>query len=898
MSKHSSDRTNDLIVLISYTFAAIALSVNILLLGKENWMAIQLAVELVICWIIHISAKAQAAEKWLYLILGMYGLAFYGLHSYALLSLAPIVICFMALYYAVERYNFIPICAAVYFASLAANLILHINSTEFSALTIAGLIVESAAVLLAAYLIKLLNEKRAGRINQTQEIIASLKEENRRTEDFLTNVSHELRTPINAVTGLSAILLKNELDNEKRDSLLSIQRAGYRLFGQIEDILDYTETDGGRVTVSEENYMLASLINDIISELNISGKKDGIELIFDIDARIPAVLIGDSKKIKKIIRHLIDNAIKFTEEGGVYVRLYALRKPYGINLCIQVKDTGIGMDAQSLSKITERFYQSSAGRDRRNGGLGLGLPIVYGMTAAMEGFVHIESAVGKGTEATVSIPQKIASDEPGMKVNDPAELCLACYLKPEKYKLPQVRKFYDGMISNIALGLDIAVHRVFNRTELETLVKMYRLTHLFLAKEEYGEDPDYFESLDNSIQVVVIADDGYTPKEGSRVKVLYKPFYCFPVVNILNSAPSGEYGGQERMICPDVRALIVDDEPMNRVVAEGILKDYRMQVKTAGGGAEAIAICENEDFDIIFLDHMMPDMDGVETLKRLRGLKSDSFTAIAFTANAVSGAREMFLQEGFDDFLSKPIEYHDLDRLLKKVIPNTRMLLIKEEAAPDTSAPSGDDPLAALNEAGINTSAGLSYCRNDKEFYIKLLQKFVSDADGKIAECDRLFGENDIANYRIQVHALKSTAKMLGADALSDNAKAMENAAKDNDAEYIASHHRQLMEELSDTAHKIQGIALAGEDNDEQERTSEISAEELVERLTALRELFDTYEADKAHTLIDKLGGTSVGGVSVKKLLAPIKSDVEDYEYEAAAQKTSLLIARAKGGVL
>ena len=827
------------------------------------------------------------------------------------MNLTSLTVGLIALYYAVEMYGLIAVSTVVYFVTVIGNLLLHSKDFTFTPSFITSLVLGGIFVCLAAYVAKLLRERRAGETKEMVETIERLEEENRRTEDFLTNVSHELRTPINAVTGLTAVMLKNEEDADKRENLLSVQKAGYRLFGQIEDILDYTEIDTGRITVSEDTYMLSSLINDIISEQNMTEGKENLELIFDIEAKIPAVLVGDSKKIKKIIKHLVDNAVKFTEEGGIYVRIYALKKSYGVNLCIQVKDTGIGMDAESLSKVTERFYQSSGGRDRRAGGLGLGLPIVYGMAAAMNGFVHVESKAGSGTEVTVSIPQKVADESAGMKVENPSKLCLACYLMPEKYKVPEVRKFYDGMITNIARGLDVVVHRVFSPDELEKLVSMYRLTHLFLADEEYEADSEYIENLDSNIQVVLIADENYRPKENSRVKILHKPFYCFPVVNILNSDTVEELAIQgRRMICPDVKVLVVDDEPMNRMVAEGMLKDYQITVRTAGSGMEAISICENEEFDVLFLDHMMPEMDGVETLKQLRRLKTgsaDMFTAIAFTANAVSGAREMFLREGFDEFLSKPVEAPELERVLRKVLPKARIKFIEERETvrenqsfstqKQSSQENRPDEIAALEAAGINTAAALGYCRNDREFYVQLLRKFVSDADYKAGEINKYFGKGDYENYRIQVHALKSSAKMMGADQLSNSAKDMETAAKDKNIDYILANHNALMEMYANAANTIgEAIGAVQSEDEADPEGTEITQEEFLSYLDELRACFDTYEADKAQNLISELSKTVYGGKSVRSLLQEIKRDVDDFEYETAAERTSTLAEKVKGG--
>ncbi len=910
MNRQEKRDTTYFTILVFYTFLAAALGAFIIVNGAEKNMLLQLGAKLVICWIIHFIRKIpEKVEKWVGFVCVIHGLVIFGINTVNLKSLTFVTLGLCLVYLVFELYELVHLTAAVYILTLAGNLMFFAGKNmKFTSSVIVTIVTQCAFVLFASYFAKKLKSQRKESKRLNKEIISRLEEENHRTENFLTNVSHELRTPINAVTGLTTVMLKNEEDGSKRENLYSIQKAGYRLFGQIEDILDYTEIDTDKIIANNEQYMLSSLINDIISERIMNDDKDNLELIFDVEAKIPAVLVGDSKKIKKIIKHLVNNAVKFTEEGGVYVRIYAIPKSYGINLCIQVTDTGIGMDAQSLARITERFYQSSSGNKRKAGGLGLGLPIVYGMTAAMEGFVHIESKVGEGTSVMVSIPQEIADDAPGMKVENPSKLCIACYLMPEKYKVTQIRKFYDKMISNLAVGLDVAVHRVFSLDELEMLVSTYNLTHLLLSDEEYEKDAEYFENLNKETQVIVVAKNSYRPKNNSRVKILRKPFFCFPVVNILNSEPSLAEQGKQ-MVCPDVKTLIVDDEPMNRMVAEGILKDYQMTVKTAGSGPEAIEICANEEFDLLFIDHMMPEMDGVEVLKQLRRLNTDSaqsFAAIAFTANAVSGAREMFLREGFDDFLSKPVDANELERVLRKVLPKSRIQFVDaKEIGNDSSddnigAGEKPDELTLLKNAGINTVEAMEYCRNDRKFYIQLLQKFVSDHENKTNDLNGFLDKEDYANYRIQVHSLKSSSKMMGADGLSQFAKEMESASKDNNAAYIKENHAKLMELYSETVRQIREAIGAESEEDESEEeissAAEITLEELLNYIAELKGYFETYEADKSQHLLEELSKTTCKGQSVKKLLREIQHDVEEFEYDSALEKATALSEKLKGG--
>lgn len=450
--------------------------------------------------------------------------------------MAPVMIVVTMIFFTTGNYNFIRTCVIVYFLIMGYDFVFVLGaSVKLDPLSVTRTILNLVLVYMAGQLMKKMMQGYVKGIENKDKRIAELEEINRRTEDFLTNVSHELRTPINAVTGITAIMLKNEEDADKRNDIISVQKAGYRLFSQIEDILDFTEIDTRRIQVSEDVYMISSIVNDIINGNMVSEIENMPELIFDIAADIPSVLLGDGRKIKKILRHLIDNALRFTKEGGTYVRIYTLPKSYGVNLCIRVSDTGIGIGEEELEKITERFYQSNGGRNRRAGGLGLGLPIVYGMVTAMEGFMQIESSVGNGTTVSISIPQKVADEAPCMVVKNLENLCLACFLRPEKYEVPEVREYYNEMILHMVQGLDIPLHRISNSDELKKLISVYQITHLFIGKEEYEEDAAYFEALDKSIKVIVIADSGFTLPQGSRMQLFKKPFYILPIINILNA---------------------------------------------------------------------------------------------------------------------------------------------------------------------------------------------------------------------------------------------------------------------------------------------------------------------------------------------------------------------------
>lgn len=912
MNEQEKQRAAHLLILLCYTILSIVLIGESLLMGWERWVVVLLPIGVIICWVLHIGNKLPSdARLYIYTALMMFVFFFYGIHESSMYDLAPLIITVMILYSTTEKYSTIKICMFTYYFTMLFDFFLVVDSfSGDTAFFITRMLLHFLLVYMASRLLKTVVQRRVNERKTTADMIARLEGVNRRTEDFLANMSHELRTPINAVTGITTVMLKNEVDAEKKKDLFTIQMAGQRLFGQIEDILDYTEIDKEKMKVTQETYIIASIVNDVISENNMQEREYMPELIFDLDAAMPAALLGDGKKIKKILRHLVSNAVKFTKKGGVYVRVHVLHKDYGVNLCITVSDTGEGISVEELERITEGFYQTDGGRTRKAGGLGLGLPIVSGIVSCMEGFMQIQSEEGRGTTVAVSIPQQVEDYKPMISLENRDKLSLACFLKPEKYELPEVRTFYNETITHLIEGLDVSMRRVFNVEELRALTGMYQITHLFIGTEEYEESSELFEDLADQMTVIVVADKNFVPPANTMTKILRKPFYCLPIANMLNAeAVQGEFSYMEkRMICPNVKILVVDDEPMNLMVAEGVFREYEMQVKTAYSGMMALELCEKEEFDLIFLDHMMPEMDGVETLKRLRHLFAESgktATIIAFTANAVSGAREMFFQEGFDEFVSKPIEMVELERVLRNVLPKPAVQYVDKDhetgqreerqdggssEGKQESSSSGKKKSYLLEKVGIHTENGLQYCLNNAAFYDELLLKFSSDADSKQAEIDRFFKEKDWENYCIMVHALKSTARMIGADDFSNRAKNLEDAAKNRDEGYIRLHHEKLLLKYHETVQCIRDVFCVEEKDEDRKEYQQISGSQLRGKLEEIADSLSTFEADKAKNLIEQLGGYAYCGKPVAGLLEAAGQDVDDFEMAAAAEKVQALI--------
>lgn len=318
MYEQERQRAAHLLILLCYTILTVVLAGETLLLGWETLVIVLLLLGVVLSWIIHITEKFPVEiSVWFYFALTMLAFFFYGIHETSIYDLAPVMMIIILIYSITEMYNIIRLSVVVYFLTMGYDLVFVLGkSMEITSLSVTRTMLHFLLVYMAGWLAKVAMQRRRLERKNTELRIAELEETNRRTEDFLANVSHELRTPINAVTGISAVMLKKEENADKKKEIHSIQEAGRRLFSQIEDILDYTEIDTGKMKVTKEPYVLSSLVNDISTGNQLLLKEITPELILDIDPQIPSVLIGDVRKIKKIVKHLVDNAIRFTKEGG------------------------------------------------------------------------------------------------------------------------------------------------------------------------------------------------------------------------------------------------------------------------------------------------------------------------------------------------------------------------------------------------------------------------------------------------------------------------------------------------------------------------------------------------------------------------------------------------------
>ncbi|MCI9143116.1 MAG: response regulator, partial [Lachnospiraceae bacterium] len=703
-----------LLMAATLSILSVILSLITLSMAWELWMIPLIIIGCLVVWWLHIGRiGSELFYENICTGLLFAEFFFFGVHHTALFDI-PLVACIVLLLLSLlNRKRLLYMAAVLYiFLLLYHGLVLHSISADLTEREILRLLMGGTAVAGAVTVGRYRINRRSREYEKytaMQEQLATAVQQN---ADFLSNVSHELRTPVNMVIGISEVTLGKDISPEVRDNIQSIKLAGKRLSGQINNILDYTEIVENTLSALKESYKITSVINDVITTTALQNSRHHLELVFDIDPRIPSTMVGDAEKISHVLNILLENSLKFTEEGGIDVRVGFRRESYGVNLLIDISDTGIGMKSDQLDRMIDDFYQADSGSRRYVGGLGLGIPIARGLLHAMGGFIHFESKEQQGLKVHITIPQGVEDDAPCIAIPDAPKLCIACFFKPERYSRDEVRKYYDDMILHIVEGLGIEGYQAHNFEGLLKLQRDHKLTHIFIAQTEYMANPPYYEELANTIPVAVLAEKSFVLDEDSKLKVLRKPFFVLSIVNLLGVTEQevcfeeALTAGRRPFTCTGVRVLAVDDEEMNLLVARGVLGSYGIQVDTCLSGKAAIEKCLETTYDVIFLDHMMPGFDGVETLCRIREMNNGMYKdlpVIALTANTISGAREMFRSEGFTEFIPKPIERSVLERVLRRVLPESCM--VYDTISPDTKPePESLETSTAVNLAEEESS--------------------------------------------------------------------------------------------------------------------------------------------------------------------------------------------------
>ncbi|MDR1245952.1 MAG: response regulator [Clostridiales Family XIII bacterium] len=634
--------------------------------------------------------------------------------------------------------------------------------------------------------------------------------------EFLAHMSHEIRTPMNAILGMLELILRKELPRDIREDMLIIRHAGSNLLSIINDILDFSKIESGRLEIFKERYSPASLINDAVSIIRIRLFEKPLHFVTNINGKLPALLIGDEARLRQILLNLLTNALKYTQEGYFSLTVDGEipdgDSPDGDSLLLrfEVSDTGIGIKEEDIDKLFGDFTRLDVVKHKRTEGTGLGLAISQSLCAAMNGNISVISEYGKGSVFTVKIPQKTDDPRPMASVESPWTKRVLIY--------EDMPFCADSVVYSLE-SLDVWCSLASDREEFLKAMDIGPYSHIFVSAPLFDEVVDIVSGRREALPVLVILSKPGDVGFGADVKLLDMPVHSMSIANLLNDTETHReyrhenYGSSlyPRFAAPSARVLVVDDIHTNLKVIKGLLSPYKIETDTCLNGQEAIALARTNRYDLIFMDHMMPGMDGLETAAAIRDIdENDDYyrdmPIVALTANAVVGQREIFLRGGMNDFLAKPIELQKLIAVLKKWLPKEKQM----ERAVFERESADAEKTKEFFIPGVSVSKGLRNLGGSVVMYTDILEDFCRDAEERIAPLAESAHADDLTLYMTYAHALKGAAGSVGADEFADFAAEMETHAKNGNRAEIEANTGGLIEELRTLIRDIRGSLSQG----------------------------------------------------------------------------------------
>lgn len=588
--------------------------------------------------------------------------------------------------------------------------------------------------------------------------------------DFLANMSHEIRTPMNAVIGMAEMALREYLSPAARDYIGQIRSSGKELLTIINDILDFSKIESGKMDITDVEYEPMSVVNDVSNIIMTRiGEKD-LELTVDIAPDIPNRLYGDNVRLEQIIINLANNAVKFTPSGQVALQVqYERISKDTIDLNLSVKDTGIGIKEEDMGKLFESFQQLDSKRNRNIEGTGLGLAITKQLVGLMHGNITVDSEYERGSIFTVKVPQKIVEDVPSITVQEDIQIIAGGVIGNHYIEEQLVRDCQRMGVRYRYLRKDNSIGDILDKD----------VDFVFIEETVFSRDWQVFARSHPEITIILMVDfRSTTTSDIPNLRVVKKPLYALNLAMIFNGEEVRNIAVEQReddfnFVAPEAEVLIVDDNPINLTVAAGLLNPLEMHIDEAKSGFEALEKINEKMYDLIFMDHMMPEMDGVETTQRIRERypEYDTVPIIALTANAVGGVKDMFMENGMNDFVAKPIE-------LKTLIVKVRQWLPPEKIhrSYDSRPTQPAEDKAVIPVIGdLDVESSLKLLGTEALFY-DVLRDYYRVIDKKADVIEQYEAEADWQNYTVEVHALKSASKQIGAMELSDMALKLEEA--------------------------------------------------------------------------------------------------------------------------
>ncbi|MDR0554174.1 MAG: response regulator [Treponema sp.] len=732
---------------------------------------------------------------------------------------------------------------------------------------------------------------------------------NKAKSRFLSTMSHEIRTPMNAIIGMGELALRAESLSKMAEYVREIKQAGITLLSLINDVLDISKIEAGKLEILPVSYNLASLVNDAVNIIKMRITEKPIRLFVNVDPALPSGLVGDEVRVRQILLNLLSNAAKYTAKGFVGLTITKAEGPTSgvLLLHIAVSDSGIGIKPEDREKLFGEFNRVDTKRNKGIEGAGLGLAITKRLCTAMGGELTVSSVYGEGSTFTALIPQGVqegAVQAPVAAVENPAQKPALIY---------DQRLIYTRSIAWTLDRLGVPwMYAADQDTFLSALVS--RDWYYVLAGYRFREFVvSLFAGMEKPPRLAFMVERNREELSG-EARFLSMPALPMSLADMLNNVEAAGYGFEDaaavsglKFTAPRARLLAVDDISVNLQVVSGLLAPYGAAVDVCLSGLEAVELVKSRDYDIIFMDHLMPVIDGIETVARIRALGEGRFKTvpiIALTADAVSGMKELFLSSGFNDYLSKPIDIKKLDAILMRWLPEDKREKLRQvpRQVPQNLPQKTERAERGIPAIpGVNIEQGIAFTGGTEEGYRKVLALFRKDTEERLSFLRNFKAQSgNMRDFYTQAHALKSAAASIGAAAVSEQAKELEAAGKADDRALITRELPAFVEQLAALTKQLAALMEPAEipaeipaESPAGEKTPERARALLDELATALK----AHKMEDIDRLLEELARqTPDPGAEenrfLKESVEQIADDVLMAEYGAALEKTLLAVQK------
>lgn len=750
-----------------------------------------------------------------------------------------------------------------------------------------------------------IERENAEKAKQTAEAMARAKSE------FLSHMSHEIRTPINAIIGLSELMLQTELTSRQFNYINKLQSSSKNLVAIVNDILDYSKIEAGKLEIESIEFDLKDVFNNLSNVVSLKAAQKELEILFDISSEVPQKLLGDPVRLGQVLINLGNNAVKFTEKGYVVFRVNRVKiEDRDITLRFSVKDTGMGIAKEQIDKLFSAFTQADSSITRKHGGTGLGLTICKQLVTLMNGEISVESELGEGAEFIFTARFKVVPDDSSqVRFQPPRKLYMANVLVVDDNSIS--RKILGENLQNLSFKVDEASSGEQALEMLSSQDKDYEL--IFMDWKMPGLDGlQTFEEIKNKSEgkkipaVLMVSAYNFDDIRETAHKIGIKSFLNKPVnASYLYNTIMEVYGedvgpsidgfGKKRIPAEaqeiaGANVLLVEDNKINQQVSKELLESRGVKVTIAQNGREAVDLIVKErfDFDVVLMDVQMPVMDGVEATKTIRAseVPNKNIPIVALTAHAIKAEKERCLAAGMNGHLSKPIQMDKLVAFLKKWIARD---------VDGESPVGGGDELENWPELkGIAVSEGMKHVAGNVKLYGKLLVDFQRSFHDAPENIRKLVSEREFQAARELLHKIKGAAANLAISGVGEISDEFEQSLSENENDGCEKFLQRFHDEcdvvmasidlLKDVVLEAEDV-VTGEANCREEDILPF-VEQLAEKLK-----IGSSESEDCLKRLAPLKGKS----EFKDLIVKLEAEIGDFDFDLAERTLTIIKNKMKG---